>query len=197
MKKILSAVAALSILSAGAAFAIPFSDNFYGTFDDGDYVDLYRYDSVTLNFDILDDFNPTTQDVLSASLTLDFWSEDPQDETVQIKAGVYDGNTLLAEQWYDLGGWNWWIFSGNEAAKTTLNIDLASFLPYTQDGLFTSIVFMPAEGWCDCDNDIRLEGATFSGEASAPVPEPSTMLLFGAGALGLLGYSRKRSNKKA
>lgn len=31
----------------------------------------------------------------------------------------------------------------------------------------------------------------------APVPEPSTMLLFGAGLAGLVGYSRKRSNKKA
>ncbi len=32
---------------------------------------------------------------------------------------------------------------------------------------------------------------------AAPVPEPSTILLFGAGALGLFGYSRRRSSKKA
>lgn len=30
-----------------------------------------------------------------------------------------------------------------------------------------------------------------------PVPEPSTLILFGAGILGLAGYTRKRSNKKA
>lgn len=30
-----------------------------------------------------------------------------------------------------------------------------------------------------------------------PIPEPSTILLMGAGLLGLLGYSRKRLNKKA
>lgn len=32
---------------------------------------------------------------------------------------------------------------------------------------------------------------------TAPVPEPSTILLFGAGIAGLVGYSRRRSNKKA
>ncbi len=31
----------------------------------------------------------------------------------------------------------------------------------------------------------------------APVPEPSTILLMGAGLLGLVGYSRKRSGKKS
>lgn len=38
-------------------------------------------------------------------------------------------------------------------------------------------------------------GANLDGTMN-PVPEPSTMILFGAGALGLFGYTRKR-NKKA
>jgi len=36
----------------------------------------------------------------------------------------------------------------------------------------------------------------FTFNETAPVPEPSTILLMGAGLLGLVGYNRKRSNKK-
>lgn len=32
-------------------------------------------------------------------------------------------------------------------------------------------------------------------DGMAPVPEPSTMILFGAGLLGLVGYRRKHTNK--
>ncbi len=36
---------------------------------------------------------------------------------------------------------------------------------------------------------------TNNGGGTEPVPEPATMLLFGTGLLGLVGYNRKRSQK--
>ena len=35
------------------------------------------------------------------------------------------------------------------------------------------------------------------GDEAAPVPEPSTILLVGTGLLGIIGFGRKRLNKKA
>lgn len=193
MKKILLTTALVLGMTASASAMTTYIDNEYGTFDDGSYVNiggLFQNNSVTLNFNILDKgYNPSTEQIIAASLALDFWSEDPQDETVSVYAGMYDGDTLIKEQWYDLGGWEWWIFSGNEAATTTLNIDLQDFLSYTQDGLFTTIVLALGEECWDCDNDFRLEGATFSADA---VPEPGTMLLMGAGLAGVAGFSRRR-----
>lgn len=57
----------------------------------------------------------------------------------------------------------------------------------------------------DIDFDIQFGSSDFitgritnlADATVAPVPEPGTMLLFGAGLLGLVGYNRKRSNKKA
>lgn len=45
------------------------------------------------------------------------------------------------------------------------------------------------------DSAIFIQGGTFSNEPNNPVPEPTTVILLGAGVLGLAGASRKR--KKA
>jgi hypothetical protein len=122
MKKILLALI-LVVFCSGASFANTYTDNYYGTFDDGSYIDVYLNQSVTFDFNILDKgYDPSSEYIASAGLSFDFWSEDPQDETVSIYAGFYDGFTLITEQYYDLGGW--WIF--NQAATATLNIDLGS-----------------------------------------------------------------------
>jgi len=49
------------------------------------------------------------------------------------------------------------------------------------------------------DGDFYLDSSrliVYGDDGMAPVPEPSTMLLMGAGLIGLLGYNRKRFSKK-
>jgi hypothetical protein len=52
-----------------------------------------------------------------------------------------------------------------------------------------------------CFNVLKLHNSVFTldydkGSNTAPVPEPTTMLLFGSGLLSLVGVARKRLNKK-
>ncbi|MBW2740133.1 MAG: PEP-CTERM sorting domain-containing protein [Deltaproteobacteria bacterium] len=66
----------------------------------------------------------------------------------------------------------------------------------------------PAEGtgswstfdlWADGYGGADLEISHYTGynSTTAPVPEPSTILLMGSGLLGLVGYNRKRFSKKS
>ncbi len=52
--------------------------------------------------------------------------------------------------------------------------------------------------WEDPGNEFAaLDNIVIDDGGSAPVPEPSTILLMGAGLLGLVGYNRKRFSKKS
>lgn len=54
----------------------------------------------------------------------------------------------------------------------------------------------PSDGGIGVFHYFGLARAVRPGDVSAPVPEPSTMLLLGAGLVVLLGFGRKKLFKK-
>ncbi len=50
-------------------------------------------------------------------------------------------------------------------------------------------------GWCSDDSRIFVDDVLLTGSNTAPVPEPTTLLLFGAGLSGLIAIRRKQLKK--
>jgi PEP-CTERM motif-containing protein len=75
----------------------------------------------------------------------------------------------------------WWDNNGEFYGIATANIAYATLIQ-------TTTVYDNPTDWILIDN--------FTYQGSEPVPEPSTILLMGAGLLGLVGYNRKRFSKK-
>ena len=181
MKKILMFLCAVTLVFGmiGTASAIPYTD----TYDAGhlymtSHLLLQPDDSVSWTFDITNDgFNPVTQDVTSASISLNFTDD----------GGRFDfGETA------DLDVGNNYFYWGVDTGDVSFTI--------------TSLMTLSDSGTIDCTltaeaGDFYFNSAILSAEgtepSSAPVPEPSTILLMGAGLLGLAGYNRKRLNKKS
>ncbi len=180
MKKFLMFLCAMTLVfgMVGSASAIPYTD----TYEPDDpicmegNIFLGSTDSITWTFDITEDgFNPDTQDVTSASVSLDF-SDDSCDwfELAELDVG---SNTFY-----------WEVDTGDVSFGITSLMTLSDtgMVDVTLTCLFGDFYFNSAT--------LTAEGTA---EGTAPVPEPSTILLMGSGLLGLVGYSRKRFRKKS
>lgn len=97
---------------------------------------------------------------------------------------------------------NPFVFTELDQNTATYDLDIASlFVSWDSGdilhcGLLISELLVDGDTW---NGDIILGDSTFRldyDNGTAPVPEPSTILLLGAGLLGLAGYNRKRFNKK-
>ena len=166
---------------AGVAGAIPYTD----TVSPHTYMrgSLFGHDdSISWTFDITDDgFNPSTQDVTSASVALNL-RDDGRDffEFARLDVGA---NRFFWE--VDNGDISFTIRSLMTLSDTgTVNATLTASYG---DFLFKSAK-LTAQG-TGTGSDIDT--------SAVPVPEPSTMLLMSTGILGLVAYGRKRFNQKA
>ena len=93
----------------------------------------------------------------------------------------------------------WWVnnegmFWNNGSTGMYANWDSGEPNDYYSTGS-EQYLAMWANGWTWNDESALTNITGYIAE-SAPVPEPSTILLMGAGLIGLVGYNRKRFSKK-
>ena len=138
--------------------------------------------------------------------TYDFSEPDPIDwATLTIVADDIDGpgNGMDGEQdavyingdflgyLNTMPGYTNWGYTpgpGGDLTSTTFSLDVA-MLDFTMP-----ISISIESSW---GSEIETSTLTVQGAETAPVPEPSTILLMGAGLLGLVGFNRKRFSKKS
>jgi len=167
----------------------------------------------TLSFDLLftiSSFNPpATPDPLNASITFDAAAIDAPWDGITAIDLTFEGHTYTlgevdyinysSEPWTAVGGTingvggifnntNDFIYQYD---RTTLQRHVVVFTSTTQPNIsYTSATL--AEGYDD-RFPVDISDATI--RPTAPVPEPTTMLLFGAGLVGLAGFGRKKFKK--
>ncbi|MCD6199426.1 MAG: PEP-CTERM sorting domain-containing protein [Deltaproteobacteria bacterium] len=93
-----------------------------------------------------------------------------------------------------------WVLTAYNAANTVLD---TQNLPSTGSSSSGEYYGIAADGtsyatlsWSGSYDWIAIDNFTYT-SSSEPVPEPSTILLMGTGLLGIIGFGRKRFNKKA
>ncbi|MCF6188434.1 MAG: PEP-CTERM sorting domain-containing protein [Desulfobulbaceae bacterium] len=206
MKKILAATMALGMLAwAGSALATTYTEEYTG------YQYVGENQSFNFGFDLWynnSDTLTTTNSALSltqdaegafglwddASLYIDFYSEDWASETAAIEltawnsTGPADSFSLGSVSGY-LGGWG----NGGQTYNYSYDFTAQQVDAFAEWGWGNVMITASSTGWWNY-NDFAITKVGMEVN-TAPVPEPATMLLFGTGLIGLIGYSRKRGQK--
>ncbi len=146
--------------------------------------------SLVLSQDAAGAFDPWD----SASLYIDFYSEDLAKETAKIQLTAWNSTgdpnesfNLGTVSGY-LGGWG----QGGQTYNYTHDLTAGQLSAFEEWGWGNIKITATATNIFNF-NDFGIKKV---GMEVNTVPEPSTALLLGAGLLGLVGYNRKRFSKK-
>ena len=143
----------------------------------------WAHDSETWTHDINGDngFTVGTHEVTSAAITL--WLEDD--------GGCWDFWEVAKLNVGDNRFW-WEVNSGE------ISFNISSLISLTTTGMITATLTAKLGDFIFNTATLTAEAEAMEpGGATAPVPEPSTILLMGTGILGLVAYGRKRYHKQA
>lgn len=137
-----------------------------------------------------------------------------------LEVSLYDDNEPDVSSELQIVGWKWWIVpifdwvtvtnpDGTEGAYVNFGLVPHEFSFENGSETYTGNLFGELDLWHDGTLNVSVSAdfgdfylassiLTVNGDdGTAPVPEPTTILLLGSGLLGLAGFNRKRFNKKS